>query len=90
MEMWITEIYIDVCTLLLHRILQNYARCQLIKSFIMALDTDCVDAFTQFENTITNNGIPEREEMCVTMVQKYLPWQFGDLLQFMSYLMGHG
>ena len=38
-----------------------------------SLDEDCVDAFQQFRNVITNNGIPQREEMCVGMVQEYLP-----------------
>ena len=37
------------------------------------LDLECVDAFMQFRSVITNNGIPEREEMCVKMVQKFLP-----------------
>ena len=44
-----------------------------MRQFFTVLDTDCVNAFMQFESTITNNGIPEREEMCVRMVQEYLP-----------------
>lgn len=53
--------------------LQNYARWQLVRLFVPSLDQECVNAFQQFTNVITNNGIPEREEMCVGMVQEYLP-----------------
>ena len=55
------------------RTLQNYTRWQFVRNFLTVLDSASVDAFMQFENTITNNGIPEREEMCVKKVQEFLP-----------------
>ena len=65
--------YNITCDCGLHSTLENYAKWQLILSYIPTLSSDFVSAFDSFSLATTGQGLRQRYQTCLSVVEAVMP-----------------